>query len=55
MRNEGGIIKNCICKCYEYGTAKGNMKDEMSLSISIPRYKRKRQIVKKDCVLGNIC
>jgi len=39
MRNEGreGINKTCM---YVYGAAKETMKDEMTLSIGIPSYKR---------------
>ena len=49
-----GIIRTCIYKCCEYGTAKEEMNVEMSLSIGIPRYKGKRQIVER-IVLGDVC
>jgi len=45
-RYNHGIIKTCMYECYAYGTAKEKMKDETSLSIGIPRYRRKRQNVK---------
>lgn len=42
-----GIVKTCMYKCCEYGTAT-EKKDEMSLSNGIPRYKRRRHR-KQDC------